>query len=111
MIDQRPLPPPPRLKEPPEEPLELPPPPRPKELLPPRQFAQVELQPLEGALNDLLGALKDLPNPSEDLKLRLSAEGWFEDLPLVTLELLKDLPSLGEDTRESISSRLSKLFG
>jgi len=79
--------------------------------LPPWQFAQVELLPLEGALNDLLGALKDLPNPSEDLKLRLSAEGWFEDLPLVTLELLKDLPSLGEDARESISFRLSKLFG
>jgi len=111
LIDQRPLPPPPRLKEPPEEPLELPPPPRPKELLPPWQLAQVELLPPEGELNDLLGALENLPEPSEDLKLRLPAEGELEDLSLVTLGPLKDLPSLGEDTREFISFLLSKLFG
>jgi hypothetical protein len=89
----------------------LPPPPRPNELLPLWQFAQVELLPLEGPLNDLAGALKDLPELSEDLKLRLPAEGELKDLSLVTLGPLKDLPSLEEDAREFISFRLSELLG
>ena len=89
----------------------LPPPPRPNELLPLWQFAQVELLPLEGALNDLPGELKDLPELSEDLKLRLPVEGELKDFPLVTLGRLKDLPSPGEDAREFISFRLSKLLG
>jgi hypothetical protein len=128
LIDQRLLPPPrPPEKPPPEKPpeerppekppdewlpeklLELPPPP-PLNELPPWQFAQVEPLPLEGELNDLLGALENLPEPSEDLKLRLPAEGELEDLSLVTLEPLEDLPSPGEDTREFISFRPSKLF-
>jgi hypothetical protein len=79
--------------------------------LPPWQFAQVELLPLEGELNDLLGALENLPEPSEDLKLRLPAEGELEDLSLVTLEPLEDLPSPGEDTREFISFRPSEFLG
>jgi hypothetical protein len=72
------------------------------ELLPPWQLAQVELLPLEGTLNDLAGAPKDLPELCEDLKLRLPAEGELKDLPLVTLGPQEDLPSLGEDTREFI---------
>ena len=137
MIYQRPLPPPwlpppprppekPPSEEPPEErppekppdvwPLEklpelLPPPPRPNEPLPPWQFAQEELLPPEGALNDLPGALKDLPELSEDLKLRLPAEDELKDLSVVTLGPLTDLASLGEDAREFISFRLSKLLG
>jgi hypothetical protein len=66
---------------------------------------------VEGALNDLPGALKDLPELSEDLKLRLPAEGELKDLSLVTLGPLEDLPPLGEDAREFISFRLSKLLG
>jgi len=66
---------------------------------------------VEGALNDLPGALKDLPELSEDLKLRLPAEGELKDLSLVTLGPLKDLPSLGEDAREFMSFRLSELLG
>jgi hypothetical protein len=116
-INQRALPPPPRPAEkppllpkpPPEKLLELPPPPL-NELLPPWQFTQAEPLPLEGALNDLPEVPKDLPEPSVDLKLRFPAEGEMEDLSLVTLESLEDLPSLGEDTREFVSFRLSELL-
>jgi len=60
---------------------------------------------VEGALNDLPGTLKDLPELSED---RMPAEGELKDF---SLGPLKDLPSLGEDAREFMSFRLSKLLG
>ncbi len=71
---------------------------------------QEKLPPLEDdPLDDLLGALKDLPELSEDLRLRLLAEGELKDLPLVTLGPLKDLLSLVEDPRKSISVRLPRV--
>lgn len=83
---------------PPEKLVELLPPPlRPNELLPPWQFWQEKLLPLEeDPLNDLLGPLKVLPELSEDLKLRLTVEGELKDLSLPLLGALKDLPELSD---------------
>jgi hypothetical protein len=59
---------------------------------------QEKLLPLEDdPLNDLPGALMDLPELSEEPKLRLPVEDELKDLPLFTLELLEDLSSLAED--------------
>jgi len=56
----------------------------------------VELLPPEGPLNDLPGALKDLPLLSEDPKLRLLVEGALNDLSLPLPGPLKPLVSAAD---------------
>lgn len=74
---------------------------------------------MEGELKDLsvprLGALKDLPELSENPKLRLPPrspmEGALKDLPLLTLGALKDFPSPPAGPLKFISFLLSTLLG